>query len=58
MPIPYTLNHTPLNQDIVPGIEYIHMAKDLADSVMQRHGGSLSGISRGVVDSTEGYQAL
>jgi hypothetical protein len=45
-------------QDIVPGIEYIRMAKDVADSLMQRHGGSLSGISRGVVDSAEGYQAL
>jgi len=45
-------------EDIVPGIEYIHMAKDMAETLMNRHGGQLQGMSRGVVESTEGYQAL
>ncbi|EKX32769.1 hypothetical protein GUITHDRAFT_156235 [Guillardia theta CCMP2712] len=47
-------------EDIIPGIEYIHMARDLAEALMSRSGGvgGFSSTSRRGGDSTEGYQTL
>ena len=46
-------------EDIVPGIQYLHMAKHLGEAFVNRQGDSSYGVgSRGVAETTEGYQAL
>mmetsp|Transcript_66846 Transcript_66846/g.139308 ORF Transcript_66846/g.139308 Transcript_66846/m.139308 type:complete len:396 (+) Transcript_66846:152-1339(+) len=44
-------------EEIVPGIEYIRMVKDMGEALLNRRGG-YSGVSSSHVESTEGYQAL
>jgi hypothetical protein len=46
-------------EDIVPGIEYIHTAREFLQAVSKnRPSYSYSGGGRGAATETEGYQAL